>query len=95
MVFIRIFFQYFKKSRIIKDISDLLQKKKYKQRLVHSWQTTSAVQTPSRLYLDITQKLNVIYNPCFVIGAGFDLTTRDSYFTILVEVFMSRISVEN
>ena len=28
-------------------------------------------------------------------GSGFDLTTRDSYFTILVEVFTNHISDEN
>ena len=27
--------------------------------------------------------------------SGFDLTTCDSYFTILVEVFMNRILAEN
>ena len=31
----------------------------------------------------------------FIHISGFDLTTRDSYFTILVEVFTNHILVEN
>ena len=31
----------------------------------------------------------------FIYISGFDLTTRDSYFTILVEVFTNHILVEN